>query len=80
MPDPVIRYYVNISLITDRGDVVLMPAGELIFLMVKPKVDEGTYQCVAKNSQGQATSRNATLRVACKWFGVKHALPLFQIY
>lgn len=71
-PTPTIDWYHNGHNITSKTRSRTTLGGSIMFLDVKPTTsggwqsDTGTYHCVARNSLGQATSRNASLQVACK--------------
>lgn len=72
-PTPTIEWYHNGQNITSKTQSRTTLGGSIMFLDVKPgsangawQSDTGIYYCVAKNELGQATSRNATLQVACK--------------
>ncbi|XP_015193166.2 roundabout homolog 4 isoform X1 [Lepisosteus oculatus] len=72
-PEPTIEWYRNgVPVETSRpagqSHPIILPDGSLFFLRVTPgrrgHSDEGVYACVARNSLGLATSRNATLHIA----------------
>ncbi|KPI98678.1 Roundabout-like 2 [Papilio xuthus] len=67
-PKPTILWYKDAVLLTatDHPHRVLLEDG-LLFLRVmrgKKESDEGVYWCVARNSVGEAVSKNATLTIA----------------
>ena len=43
-----------------------LPDGSLFFLRADEERDAGTYWCLARNDNGVAQSRNATVEIACK--------------
>lgn len=54
-----------------RPDRLVLAPGSLFFLSVQSgrrERDDGVYWCHAENSEGAATSRNATLTVASEWW------------
>uniref|UniRef100_A0A3P9P9Y1 Ig-like domain-containing protein n=1 Tax=Poecilia reticulata TaxID=8081 RepID=A0A3P9P9Y1_POERE len=72
-PKPTIEWQRNGQpLVTDKGDgravPMALPEGSLFFLNVgvgrRGQTHEGVYACVATNSAGRATSRNASLYIA----------------
>ena len=74
-PAPSIEWYKDGERVeTDREEPrshrTLLPTGALFFLRIfhgrRSKSDEGSYVCVARNYLGEATSRNASLEVACE--------------
>lgn len=75
-PRPIIEWYkdgqlVKTSLENPELHRIQLPDGNLFFLRAvqsKKEQDEGTYWCVASNSEGVARSNNATLEIACKFF------------
>ena len=61
---------------------IVLPDGSLFFLRALRGIDDGNYWCVASNlnlvagassSNRVARSRNATLRVSCKFIKKPHA-------
>lgn len=76
-PEPTIQWLRNGQpLDTDKMDAqsrpIVLPEGSLFFLNVvsgrKSQSHEAVYACVARNSAGIATSRNASLHIAgLKW-------------
>ena len=75
-PSPTVEWYKDGERVeTDKDDPrshrMLLPSGSLFFLRIvhgrRSKPDEGAYVCVARNYLGEATSRNASLEVACKF-------------
>lgn len=80
-PAPVIEWYHDGDLIISSANSlssspsstassrILLPGGALFFLRVvhtRKENDAGIYWCQARNSQGSARSRNATLTIARK--------------
>lgn len=76
-PSPIIEWFRDGELIVSSAKVggagnshrVMLPGGDLFFFRVvhgRKESDAGIYWCSARNSQGSARSRNATLTVACK--------------
>ena len=80
-PSPIIEWYrdgefiisssssASSSTSSSAPSRILLPGGALFFLRVqhsRKENDSGVYWCLARNSQGVARSRNATLTVARK--------------
>lgn len=77
-PEPSIEWYHNGQLIKASTHSRTTMAGSIQFLDIRPPTptstatsnskpsDTGIYYCLARNSLGQARSRNASLQVACK--------------
>ena len=60
----------TVRVTTTREDAdshrIQLPDGSLFFLEATAGEDAGVYWCVARNHNGVARSRNATLEIACK--------------
>uniref|UniRef100_A0A672LL58 Ig-like domain-containing protein n=1 Tax=Sinocyclocheilus grahami TaxID=75366 RepID=A0A672LL58_SINGR len=76
-PKPTIQWLRNGQpLDTDKMDVqsqpVVLPEGSLFFFSIIPgrksQSHEALYACVARNSAGVATSRNASLHIGSEYF------------
>lgn len=74
-PEPTIEWYHNGQLIKASTHSRTTMGGSIQFLDIRPAStatlngkpsDIGIYYCLARNSLGQAKSRNASLQVACK--------------
>lgn len=74
-PEPTIEWYHNEQLVKQSMARTTL-GGSIQFLDIRPvqherpnsrASDAGIYYCLAKNSLGQAKSRNASLQVACKY-------------
>lgn len=71
-PAPTIEWFHNGQNITSKTRSRTTLGGSIMFLDAKPPAssgwqsDTGNYHCEARNSLGRATSRNASLQVACK--------------
>ena len=72
-PEPSIDWYHNGHLIKTSTHSRTTMGGSIQFLDIRPgpstptrPSDTGVYYCLARNSLGQARSRNASLQVACK--------------
>ncbi|KAL0994534.1 hypothetical protein UPYG_G00123610 [Umbra pygmaea] len=73
LPEPSIEWLRNgqildMNKLDSQSRPIVLPEGSLFFLSVVPgrrsQSHEGVYACVAKNSVGKATSRNASLYIA----------------
>lgn len=72
-PEPTIEWYHNEQLVRQSSARTTL-GGSIQFLDIRPnqfkpnsrQSDAGIYYCLARNSAGQAKSRNASLQVACK--------------
>lgn len=70
-PEPAIEWFHNGQPVRASSHSRTTMAGSIQFLDIRPAgaaaSDTGTYHCVARNSLGEARSRNASLQVACKY-------------
>lgn len=77
-PEPTIEWFHNGQPIKSSTNTRTTLGGSIQFLDVRPNTpglegqqqqqsDAGVYHCLARNQHGQARSRNATLKVACKY-------------
>ncbi|XP_019904244.2 roundabout homolog 1 isoform X2 [Esox lucius] len=72
-PEPTIQWLRNgqpleMAKLDSQSQPIVLPEGSLFFLSVTPgrrsQSHEGVYACMARNSAGKATSRNASLYIA----------------
>lgn len=77
-PEPSIEWWRNgqpleMDKLDSQSRPIVLSEGSLFFLSVVPgrrsQSHEGVYACVARNSVGKATSRNASLYIAGKMWG-----------
>lgn len=54
---------------------IQLPDGSLFFLRATEQEDAGVYWCIARNDNGVAHSKNATLTIACKLMLIHSAIP-----
>ncbi|XP_036403304.1 inactive tyrosine-protein kinase 7 [Megalops cyprinoides] len=62
-PAPMVEWYHDNELITNKSRVVLLNNGTLLITQVKPR-NTGVYRCVARGPRGPEVTLQATLRLA----------------
>ncbi len=80
-PKPIITWYKDGDAVSLGGKVKQLQDGTLYFERVRKssrRSDSGVYWCIAKNSNGDARSINATVTVICKYKALAKVQTFFQ--